>query len=152
MMAGSLLESGAGTLGTIDLPTGRYEAIAEMPGFTRGLDFHGNLAFVGLSQVRESAVFSGLPLTERLTERTCGVWIVDLATGRTVAFLKFQDAVQEIFAVQVLPARFPDLINDDRNILADSFVLPDHALAQLPNSRQQSALLLDTPRVNGSAR
>ena len=50
----------------------------------------------------------------------------------TVAFLKFEDAVQEIFAVQVLPQiRFPDLINDDPQILSDSFVLPDEALNQL---------------------
>ena len=59
-------ESGAGTLGYIDPNTGKYEPIAEVPGFTRGLDFAGNLAFVGLSQVRESAVFSGIPITERL--------------------------------------------------------------------------------------
>jgi uncharacterized protein (TIGR03032 family) len=130
-----LLESGTGTLGTVDLRAGHYEPIAEVPGFTRGLDFYGNLAFVGLSQVRESAVFSGIPLTERLSERTCGVWVVDLGTGRTVAFLKFEDAVQEIFAVQVLPrARFPDLINDDSKTLADSFVLPDEALSQLPDA------------------
>ena len=67
-------ESGAGTLGYIDANTGKYLPIAEMPGFTRGLDFSGNFAFVGLSQVRKSAVFSGIPITERLTEdkRTCG--------------------------------------------------------------------------------
>ena len=60
---------------------------------------------------------------------------MDLTTGRTVAFLKFEDAVQEIFAVQVLPQiRFPDLINDDPKILSDSFVLPDDALSQLPDS------------------
>jgi uncharacterized protein (TIGR03032 family) len=130
-----LLESGTGTLGTVDLRAGRYEPIAAVPGFTRGLDFYGNLAFLGLSQVRESAVFSGIPLTERLSERTCGVWVVDLGTRRTVAFLKFEDAVQEIFAVQVLPrARFPDLINDDPKTLADSFVLPDEALSQLPDA------------------
>ena len=77
-------ESGAGTLGFVDPNTGRYEPIAEVPGFTRGLDFAGDLAFVGLSQVRESAVFSGIPITERLAaeERTCGVCVVDLATGR----------------------------------------------------------------------
>jgi uncharacterized protein (TIGR03032 family) len=130
-----LLESGTGTLGTVDLCAGRYEPLAEVPGFTRGLDFCGDLAFVGLSQVRESAVFSGIPLTERLAERTCGVWVVDITAGRTVAFLKFEDAVQEIFAVQVLSGvRFPDLINDDPKILADSFVLPDDALSLLPAS------------------
>ena len=65
-----------------------------MPGFTRGLDFAGNLAFVGLSQVRETAVFSGIPITERLSaeERTCGVCVVDLATGRVVALLRFERA------------------------------------------------------------
>src|SRR5262249_36868507 len=121
-----LLESGTGTLGTVAFSAGRYVPIAETPGFTRGLDFYGDLAFIGLSQVRESAVFSGIPLTERLTERTCGVWVVDLTAGRTVAFLKFEDAVQEIFAVHILPqARFPDLVNDDPKILCDSFVLPD---------------------------
>ena len=34
-------ESGAGTLGFVDLNTGKYEPIAEVPGFTRGLDFAG---------------------------------------------------------------------------------------------------------------
>jgi uncharacterized protein (TIGR03032 family) len=130
-----LLESGTGTIGTVDVSAGRYEPIAETPGFTRGLDFCGNLAFIGLSQVRESAVFGGIPLSERLTERTCGVWAVDLTTGRTVAFLRFADAVQEIFAVHVLPhTRFPDLINDDPGILSDSFVLPGDALSQIPDS------------------
>jgi len=32
-----------------------------------------------------------------------GVWVVNVETGQTVAFVKFEDAVQEIFAVQVLP-------------------------------------------------
>ena len=34
-------ESGAGTFGFIDPNTGKYEPIAEVPGFTRGLDFAG---------------------------------------------------------------------------------------------------------------
>jgi hypothetical protein len=60
-----------------------------------------NLAFIGLSQVRESAVFSGIPITERLTpeQRTCGVCVVDLRRGETVALLKFTSGVQEVFAV-----------------------------------------------------
>ncbi len=127
-------ESGAGSFGTIDLRTGKYEPIAEMPGFTRGVDFAGNFAFIGLSQVRESAVFSGIPITERLTEeeRTCGVCVIDLTTGRVVALLRFETAVQEVFAVTVLPGRrFPDLINDDEIILENSFVVPDAALADV---------------------
>ncbi|MGH8651653.1 MAG: TIGR03032 family protein [Gammaproteobacteria bacterium] len=74
-----------------------------LPGFTRGIDFVGPLAFIGLSQVRESAVFSGIPLVARLKERTCGVWVVNIETGQTVGFLRFESGVQEIFEVQILP-------------------------------------------------
>jgi uncharacterized protein (TIGR03032 family) len=129
-----ICESGAGTFGYIEPNTGKYEPIAEVPGFTRGLDFAGNLAFVGLSQVRESAVFSGIPITERLaeSERTCGVCAIDLTTGQVVALLRFETAVQEVFAVTVLPGRrYPDLINDDDKLLENSFVVPDAALADV---------------------
>ena len=132
-----MLESGTGSLGYVDFESGRYESIVELPGFTRGLDCVGNLAFVGLSQVRETAVFSGIPITERLDEadRTCGVWAVDIRNGQVVAFVKFEEAVQEIFAVSVLAGcEFPDLINDDPKITGSSFVLPDDALSVVPES------------------
>jgi len=120
-----LLESGDGSLAVVEEHTGRWEAVARLPGFTRGLDFYGGVAFIGLSQVRESAVFSGLPITERPQERVCGVWVVELATGQTLAFLQFQAGVQEIFAVQVLPScRFPELITDDPAVIGNSFLLP----------------------------
>jgi hypothetical protein len=69
--------------------------------------------------VRESAVFSGIEITERLApeQRTCGVCVVDLRTGEVVALLKFTSGVQEVFAVALLPRRFPDLINDDDKLL-----------------------------------
>jgi len=130
-----LCESGSGTFGRVDLESGRYEPVTVLPGFTRGVDFFGRYAFIGLSQVRESAVFSGIAIAERpVSERACGVWVVDLVTGQTVAWLKFDDGVQEIFAVNVLPgSRWPDVINDDRRLIADSFVLPDEALPAVPN-------------------
>ena len=140
-------ESGTGTLGVINEATGRYQPIAEVPGFTRGLDFVGDLAFVGLSQVRETAVFSGIPITERLTERTCGVWVVDTTTGQTVAFLKFEDALQEVFAVQILPGRrFPDLLNDDKERLSNSFVLPDDAFEAVPGPFRNSSPATSNPQ------
>jgi uncharacterized protein (TIGR03032 family) len=135
-------ESGAGTVGFIDANTHKYEPIAEVAGFTRGLDFAADLAFVGLSQVRESAVFSGIPITERLTEteRTCGVCVIDLTTGQVIALLRFETAVQEVFAVTVLTGRrYPDLINDDEKLLENSFVVPDTALADLSPALREPA-------------
>jgi hypothetical protein len=39
--------------------------------------------------------------------------MVNIQTGQTIAYAKFEAALQEIFAVQVLPGvRHPDLIND----------------------------------------
>ena len=97
-----LLESGYGSLLIFDPATGERNLVAHVPGFTRGMDFYGPYAFIGLSQVRETATFSGIPLVEKLRERTCGIWVIDLRTGATAAFLKFEGVVQEIFAVQVL--------------------------------------------------
>jgi uncharacterized protein (TIGR03032 family) len=139
-------ESGTGTLGTVDEATGRYEPVVELPGFTRGLEFLGQYAFVGLSQVRETAVFSGIPITERLaeSERSCGVWVVDIETGRVVAFLRFEDGVQEVFAVLPTPGRrYPDLIWDDAERINNSFVLPDEALAEVPESLRAPASAAD---------
>ena len=135
-----LLESGEGSLAQVDLERRTWQTVAQLPGFTRGIDFVGPLAFIGLSQVRESAVFSGIPLVERVRERTCGVWVVNIETGQTVGFLRFEAGVQEIFAVQVLRGmRFPELLewNDER--LANSYVLPDEALADvaLPTEANQ---------------
>src|SRR5581483_10841615 len=132
-----ILESGHGTLSVVDLETGKTDIVAKMPGFTRGLDFYGNLAFIGLSQVRESAVFSGIPLVEELSEkeRACGVWVIDIRNGQTVAFLRFEGIVQEIFAIQVLPGIVhPDLVNEPGETLDSSFVLPDAALRDVPEA------------------
>jgi uncharacterized protein (TIGR03032 family) len=126
-----LLESGQGGLATVDVPQGGWRTIATLPGFTRGLDFVGPLAFIGLSQVRESAVFSGIPLVDRQPERICGVWVVNIETGETVAFLRFEEGVQEIFAVQAIPARFPTVLDWDDVRLNDSYAVPDAALAEV---------------------
>ena len=134
-----VLESGAGSLAMVDPATGRLDTVALLPGFTRGLDFFGPFAFVGLSQVRESALFSGIPITERLPveRRCCGVWVIDTRSGDTVAFLRFEAGVQEVFAVQVLPGlRYPEVLTDDHAAVAAAFLLPDEALAAVPAGHQ----------------
>ena len=115
--------------------------MALLPGFTRGISIIGPLAFIGLSQVRETATFSGLPLAERLEERTCGVWVVNIDSGQVVGFVRFEAGVQEIFAVQALDGiRFPELMpwNDPKTF--NSYVLPDAALKDVvPPAAGESA-------------
>jgi hypothetical protein len=55
---------------------------------------------------------------------------VHIDTGEIVALLRFEDAVQEIFAVEVAPVRFPELVGLDNELIQSTFVLPDEALAE----------------------
>ena len=129
-----VLDSGTGTMAKVDRSSGRRDTIASFSGFTRGLDFYGNLAFVGLSQVRESKAFGGLSLTERLREdeRFCGLQVLNLLTGQVDAFLKFESGVREIFAVHVVQgAQFPAILEEDDPLVATVFALAPEALAQL---------------------
>jgi hypothetical protein len=48
-----------------------------------------------------------------------------------VGLLKFTSGVQEVFAVAVLPRRWPDLINDDEKVLESSFVVPTECLGEV---------------------
>lgn len=120
-----VLESGRGELCVVDLERGTSETVAELPGFTRGLAFAGGVAFVGLSQIRESSTFGDLPLTQRLSERLCGVWMVELASGRVAGFLRFDDLVQEVFDVALLTGkRYPEIAEMGSTAVAASYVLP----------------------------
>ncbi len=98
-----LLNSGHGRMEVIDVSSGRSETICAQPGYTRGLAFFDRYAFVGLSRIRETSTFGGLPIAEDLSSLKCGVGVVDLVSGRLIAHLEFVTGVEEIFAVEVLP-------------------------------------------------
>ena len=105
-----VLNSGYGRLERVDLASGQRDVVAVLPGYARGLAVHGGLAFVGLSKIRETAVFGGSPIAAYHDQLLCGVGVIDLRTGATVATLQFDNGVEEIFDVQVVPgARCPTL-------------------------------------------
>lgn len=105
-----LLHSGAGQLVEVDPARGHVQTVTELPGYTRGLALYDRFAFVGLSKIRETATFGGMPIAARRPELKCGVGVVDLTTGRLIAHLEFVTGVEEIFDVQVVPgARCPAL-------------------------------------------
>lgn len=99
-----VLNSGYGRLERVDVATGARDVVALLPGYARGLAIHGGTAFVGLSRIRETAVFGGSPIAAYHERLKCGVGVVDLARGETVATLEFTSGVEEIFDVQVVPA------------------------------------------------
>jgi uncharacterized protein (TIGR03032 family) len=124
-----LLESGTGQLALVDLASGRRQTVTALPGFTRGLALAGPYAFVGLSKIREKSAMNGVPLAERRNELKCGVAVIDLRSGQTIALLEFQTAVEEIFDVQILSGfRFPELIGFQKDAILNAFIVPPASL------------------------
>jgi uncharacterized protein (TIGR03032 family) len=120
-----LLESGTGRLLLLDPATGNQQAIAELPGYARGLSLHGPYAFIALSKIRETSTLDGVPLADRRAALKCGVAVVDLRRGQIVAGLEFQTAVEEIFDVQLLPGvRFPEVVGFQKDTIQHTFIIP----------------------------
>lgn len=97
-----LLNSGCGQLVTVRPSDGHVQVVSRQPGYTRGLSFAGPYAFIGLSKIRETSTFGGVPIAEDRENLKCGVGMVDLRVGRLVAHFEFHSGVEEIFDVQVL--------------------------------------------------
>ncbi|MCF2146423.1 TIGR03032 family protein [Desmonostoc muscorum LEGE 12446] len=99
-----LLNSGTGELGYIQ--DRQFHPITFCPGFVRGLAFWENFAFVGLSKLRSQS-FTGLTLEKRLIAQgnrpECGLMVIDLQTGTPLHWLYFQEVIEELFDVVVLP-------------------------------------------------
>jgi uncharacterized protein (TIGR03032 family) len=109
-----LLDSGHGSLLRVDPLTGQHTTIATVPGFTRGLDCFAGYAFVGLSRIRETAVFGGLPLENTGHDLRCGLAVVNLSSGAVDGLLWFHSGIEEVFSIAVLPGwRNPALIGPD---------------------------------------
>jgi uncharacterized protein (TIGR03032 family) len=97
-----LLDSGRGLLVTVDPKDGRVEVVAELPGYTRGLALTSEAAIVGLSRIRETSTFGGVPIAEKRDKLKSGIAIVELRTGNVAALLEFKSGVEEVFDVQLL--------------------------------------------------
>ena len=149
-----VLDSGKGQFLCVDRQTGHTEPIVELPGYARGLAFCGQFAFVGLSKIRETSVFGGVPIAERRNELRCGVAAVDLVSGQTVATLQFHSGVDEIFAVEVLPqCRWPVLSGPSAEDDGEKdiwLVPPEHAVPGHPaRSRPGEAALHSRSSASG---
>ncbi len=92
--------SGHGEVGLIDGP--RFERVARLPGWTRGLCLHGGLAFIGTSRVipRFRAYAPGVEVERSV----CAVHALDLKSGVVRASYTWP-AGNQIFAIEPLPSR-----------------------------------------------
>lgn len=102
-----VLSSGAGEFGWVDIRARRFVPVAFCPRYARGVAFAGGAAVIGLSLARANRTFRELPLDAALAaegaEPRCGIVIIDLATGDTIAWVRLEGAVRELYDVTVLP-------------------------------------------------
>ena len=121
-----VLESGSGTHRRSSTSTRAPSRPWPSCPASRAAWFAGRLAFVGLSQVRETATFGGMPADGTAASALCGVWVGQPPDGQTAGFLRFEELVQEIFDVKVLPGvRYPEIAEEGSDASTNSFVLPD---------------------------
>ncbi len=102
-----LLEAGTGQLGFVDLHRGQFEPVAFVPGYARGMCIVDDHAVIGLSRLRHSKTFADLPLGAALAARgaeaRCGLVVINLHSGDTVEWLRFEGAIEELFDVAAIP-------------------------------------------------
>jgi uncharacterized protein (TIGR03032 family) len=93
--------SGYGELGYAR--DGKFQPVLKLPGWTRGLGFRGDYAFVGTSRVipRFRQYAPGL----NVEKSVCGLHAVDLRTGEVAGSLLWP-AGNQIFAIELVPRSF----------------------------------------------
>ncbi len=105
------LLSATGQLIQIDINNGKYEIVAQLKGFVRGMAKRGDYLFIGLSKLRQNAsTFRDLAISKDAIY--CGVEIIHLPTGANVGNIRYQQSVDEIYDVQVIPGVLkPGILN-----------------------------------------
>lgn len=123
-----VLESGEGKLVRIDPVSGKKEVVLSLNGFARGMDREGDYLFIGLSHLRKKdSAFQDLPISDK--SLFCGIVVVHLPTMEVVAYLRYEDSVDEIYDVRVLRGmKRPSLasVQKDEHRLAVTTPLEDY--------------------------
>jgi uncharacterized protein (TIGR03032 family) len=82
------LDSGRGQLCVLQPGDTKPTVVCTLPGYARGLCFVGMHALIGLSLIRETNTFGGMPIGEDNAQLHCAVAVVDLTTGQMTGMMK----------------------------------------------------------------
>lgn len=124
--------SGHGQICSYHPQTKATDTLAEVPGFTRGMDFYGPIMFAGLSKVREADVTSPAPLAKKYDKTYSGIWLFntdeknDDGQMKEIGNIKFTGNVDQIYDVAVIPnCSFPELIEPSHPRMRNHFCHPE---------------------------
>ncbi|MGD8175084.1 TIGR03032 family protein [Marinimicrobium sp. ARAG 43.8] len=117
--------SGLGEICRYDPATGKNEVLAEVPGFTRGVDFIGSIMVVGLSRIRQSHIRKPAPLAKKYDETHSGLWFFNLEDGCEIGRITFTGNVDQIYDVAVIDhCTFPEVIEPSHPRMRNHFTFP----------------------------
>lgn len=119
------LLSAAGELIEIDRNTGKYETVTKFDYFLRGMDKIGDYLFISHSKLRHTtSVFKDLPIAKK--SQKAGVIIVHLPTGAIVGNIMYENSVDEIYDVKILPNMVrPNILNPEHKSADIAITSPD---------------------------
>ncbi len=124
-----LLNSGEGEFGFLDVDgrsTNGFTTVSAVPGFARGLAFHGRFALVGISKPRYG-LSDGLPIHRRMQQSGeppwCGFQVIDTRSGECVEWFRFEGpSPSEISALEVIPNVFAVAAYGSDSEVASEFI------------------------------
>lgn len=117
--------SGCGEFSRINPSTGQNETLVELQGFTRGVDFYGDIAFVGTSKVRAGNVLNAPPLAQKYSDTFSGIWLIDTANNRKIGYIKFTGNVEQIYDVAIISgSTFPEILEPNNPRVRNHFLIP----------------------------
>jgi hypothetical protein len=107
---------------------------------------HGGHFFIGLSLMRDSKPFEGLPIEHGGQELICGVVAIEIATGQVVGTLRYTGGCTEIHDLQVMPGvRRLGISGNDTNTSTLAIDMPDIGLwLDPPSDSDADAPLTDS--------
>lgn len=109
-----VLLSATGELAEVNPKTKSFKVLKQLDGFLRGMDRMGDYIFIGLSKLRQtSQAFADLPIAKRSI--ICGIVVMHLPTNSITGFIKYENSVEEIYDVKVLPGmQRPGIMNHEK--------------------------------------
>jgi uncharacterized protein (TIGR03032 family) len=98
-----VLDSASGSLWRMDLETRKGEVLTHLPGFARGMRRLGDVLFIGISPIRDTAKALNLPVFAKPADFKAGLAAVDIRTGQVLGLLRLPGTIAEIFDIAIIP-------------------------------------------------
>lgn len=130
-----MLLSASGELIEADINKGSYRVVKNLEYFVRGMEKFGDYLFIGHSKLRHNtSAFKDLPIAEK--SQKAGVIILHLPTGAIVGNIMYENSVDEIYDVKILPGvSRPNIINPAHESNKLAITTPNNSFWAVENNK-----------------